>query len=385
MKKKLFVILLALLLALFCACSENEPALSSEGSSEEENSAIIEEGTSVKIFTGEDGKFGLAAPNGDILIEAVYDSAEDFGSFFVFGTKISDDMEKVKVFDYSGSQIGFEYNAVEPAPDYEEEFRFFGKIYEGTMLAVEYDENGEPTLAEVPCNRSYLLDEYGTPLVDVPFENYYVETYYNDPNGGYIVGTCAGSRYYFEPQDGEYVLMDKSDPQTTDCECGFTHTSYCFDWYGGYFKHGLNIGEEVFLDPVYSGIYVPFTNGDRVVLYYASYMQGWECGYCKIIDLEKNVLCDDFNVVYYQIYDDGSYIGIGISCGPNAECPVNDEKGFWFIDKDGNILSERFATFGTDENYNNPLPDWSSPDNVATAYLDDGSTVEVRLSDYLCK
>ncbi|MBR5311151.1 MAG: hypothetical protein IKU42_08540, partial [Oscillospiraceae bacterium] len=184
-----------------------------------------------------------------------------------------DGTEKFIIRDFEGNQIGYEYSLIEPAQEWDLDiYSYRGKVTEGTMLIIEYDENGEPSLAKVPAERYYLLDENGYPVADTAFEVYECQSNnYSSDIYSWIAGVSEGIRYAYEIIDGEAILVEKAEPHKTECECGFIHTSYCFDWYGGYFKHGLNIGDEVFLEPVYSGIYVPFNNTERVVIYYGSY------------------------------------------------------------------------------------------------------------------
>ncbi len=346
-------------------------------------------------FTFEDknGKFGLKSPEGEIIVEPVYDSVQEYECFFAFKNEVETGRNKIHVYDYSGKRLGFEYDSIQAAPEWDTDvYGYIGKISEGTMPGLEFIGE-EPHLMEVPMNRSYLLDMNGKPIVDVAFEDYYVDYYPEDNEWGIkssVGGVSEGSNYHFEMENGEFVLVDKVEPEKRECECGFVHTRYAFHFYGGYFRHGLNIGEEVFLEPIHSGIYIPFNNGDRVVIYYGSYMQGWECGSCKIIDLEKNVLCKKFNRVYYTELEGGYYVGIGIACGPNAETVVYDEngesmpQGFWFIDKDGNILSERID-FKKDENYNHIIPEMKSVNDIISAIDENGAEIQMHVKDYAFK
>lgn len=301
-----------------------------------------------------------------------------------------DGTEKIRIFDENRNQIGYDYAEITAAPEWDLDiYHWLGKITEGTMLTIEYDENGEPNLKEVPAERYYLLDENGYPVTDVAFEVFQCESnQYSSVTYSWIAGVSEGIRYAYDIIDGKAVLVGRDEPQKTECDCGFVHTSYCFDWYGGYFKHGLNIGEEVFLDPVYSGIYVPFNNTDRVVLYYGSYMQGWGLGYAKIIDLDKNILCEKFHHIQYYELDGGYYVGIGITSGSiGVEYIMYDENGepmpsgFWFIDKDGNILSQRLD-FYRDNMSNSLIPEMTSINDVITALDENGNEIKIAIKDY---
>ena len=374
--KLLFFILSVLILLSACGAEQQEEVQNESDlsvSSESESPKPEQEEIPGEIYEDENGKFGLKNENGDILVEAAYDSFEKYDSFVALGYVTEEGIERVKIFDFEGNQVGFEYNAVEPAPDYDKKvYKFIGKITEGTMLTVEYDRKGEPFLAEVQNDKSYLLDEFGKPIIDVALESYYAEN-------EWIVGTSEGSRYSFEKRDGEFILESKEDPSEYVDEFGYTHTSYCFDWYGGYFMHGLKAGDTVIFDSVYSGIKVPFN--DRIVLCYDSFMQCLECGHCKIVDVENNTLCEKFNYVHYMELDDGTYVGIGAAGGEDAEVVVYDEsgkpmpRGFWFIDKDGNILSEMFKLeylyYGFEIS------------GDVMIFMNDGESVEIPIKDYI--
>ena len=362
---------------------EEEIKVRSENGEEKTVRAIDQVAVELPVFRGENGKIGLKNPEGKIVVEAKYDMFEVYPNFVVLKTIAKDGTEKLSVFGRDGRKIGFEYNEIEPAGDWEKQFfSYRGKLTEGTMFGIEYDEKGEPSAAQVPMERYYLLAENGEPIIDIPFENY---TDYSMEETDYICGVYNGSRYEYAKEGGKFVLKEKIEPEKRECECGFTHTSYCISFYGGYFKHGLERNGKVFLEPIHSGISVPFD--DRVIIWYGSYMQGWDCGRCRIIDLEKNVLCEKFNRVQYYKLSDHTYVGLGIACGPNAEDPVFDEngdpmpEGIWFIDKDGNILSEKLD-FPYDENHNTDIPEMKSPYDVITAINEKGEEIKLTLEDY---
>ena len=69
---------------------------------------------------------------------------------------------------------------------------------------------------------------------------------------------------------------------------------------------------------------------------------------------------------------------------------VYDEKGepmpqgFWFIDKDGNILSD-IMIFGKDGNYNFVIPEMKTTDDVIKAFDGNGNQIQIAIKDYAFK
>ena len=88
----------------------------------------------------------------------------------------------------------------------------------------------------------------------------------------------------------------------------------------------------------------------------------------------------------YVVFDDGKYFGVAYCAGEIADITAytNGEptpRGFWFIDKDGNTLSERFDIIGGDFDYGRPM----EKSSVVTVELDGDSheyTAEEILDKY---
>ena len=136
----------------------------------------------------------------------------------------------------------------------------------------------------------------------------------------------------------------------------------------------------VVLEPVYSKLEMPFS--DRICRYNgASARQGWEFSQCEITDIEGNIICDKYNAVFFTVFDDGSYIGLAIS--GNSEIKTFDESGkempdgYWFIDKNGKIISETFAEFS------GFTGDKLDKDMEFQVVLPDGSKKTINTNDYI--
>ena len=332
--KKLLALLLALLLLLLCSCAVQEEAVIDEPTDEPLRNEV-------EIFESEDGKFGAKIRYSEVL-EPIYDSIEIYEHFFLVK-----EGETLKTFEFTGKQIGYDYSGFVSNEYRSELISYIGIVSEGTMKIISEDENGEPFFEEVPDERHYLINSEGIPYFSVPLENYEPMTEADEPEKLFIYGTAKGNRYEGWSQingSEKLIRMEETKPETYIDEFGYEHTGYYYNWYGGYMKHGLNINGEVFIEPVYWGITVPFE--DRIVLWYSAFMQGINCGYCRIIDLDKNVISDEYNRIDFFSFKDKSYVGVAYSAGEDSEEPIFDKnggpmpEGLWFIDKDGNRISE---------------------------------------------
>ena len=390
--KKLIALLLVFAFAL-TACSSEEQKENPDA--QIQNNTVTEEdkkpmGPVPEVFAAGTGKFGLKFGK-SVVIQPFYDKIEIHDRFV-----IAKNQEVVRIFSFDGKQKGVDYNILEPSYDWEKDYIIYhGIVTDGTMLKVDFEN--EPVLKEVPARRYYLINEKGEPLADVPLEDYEIWDYNEDTNTIYIVGTNRGNRYEIErTETGSNVAVTISEEEPSEFidEFGYKHTGYHYTWFGGNMGVGLTIDGEVFLEPVYSGIEVPFK--DRVMLKYSAFMQCLEGGYCKIIDLEKNVLSGEFNSINFTKLNNGWYIGIARNAGEYSEDQIFDkngnptEKGMWFVNKDGNIISPKIEGIKT-ETYNKylgyqfDLPPITSVDDVITVLDENGEEITVKIKDYAFK
>ncbi len=333
--KKLFVLILALL--LLCSCGiEEETAID-----EQTEEPLRDE---IEIFESGDGKFGISRGK-EILAEPVYDSIEPA----------------------KGDDAAF-YN-----------YKAF--ISEGTGLFLEEGGKHLYSVFEKPVEKFYLLDSEGKPILDIAFEETEL-SFMLDENGNeipyWITGLSEGDFYRYEYDEGKPVLSYKDEKGETEADFGYTLT-HCM--YGIYdtMKYGVKLGEKVIAETVADRIEIPLE--DRIILYYGPTWQAFECGKCLLIDAEGNVLSDRFNRIEFVTFEDGSYVGIGFTAGSRAEEPTFDEKGermpggVWFIDNDGNILSENL--FDTEDFMGYYTLDEDSVDMIS--YDDSGNEIKTEI------
>ena len=267
---------------------------------------------------------------------------------------------------------------------------------------VQY-ENGEingrreQKFEEVPAERYYLINDEGMPFFDIPLENYEIMTEADEPGKLFVYGTANGNRYegWSKINGSErLVWMEETKPESFVDEFGYEHTGFYANWYGGYMQHGLNINGEVFLEPVYNGLTVPFE--DRIILWYGMFMQGNESGYCKMIDLDKYVLTEECNRIDFIELEDGYYVGLEYSAGENSEYPIFDRnsiprfKGIWFIDKDGKAISRTIGLVQKEngfeyEGYIVVKEAITSINDVITVLDENGEEMKIAIKDYAFK
>ena len=294
------------------------------------------------VFEDENGKFGFKTENGEIIVEAIYD-------------EILTSNEEV----WSG---------------------FEAKFTDGTRPTVEHDEYMTPYLTEEPNVKTVLFDKNGEKIIDIAFEEVIVE---KNPSGGegiWILGVENGINYRFIEENGEFVLNAEEKPRSVPDENGFGYTinTYCYDWYAGY-RDGISLGDKVIFEPVYFGVSVPFK--DRIIVSDGTHpLAGPECRVKKIIDPEGNVISRVFNGIEYSFFEDGEkYIGIAYSNGNDCEVPLYEgeerlPQGYWFVDKDGKIISERFDHL--------PYP-IENIEELLIVEDEEGNKIEINVKDFL--
>ncbi|MBR3610935.1 MAG: hypothetical protein IKL57_05655 [Oscillospiraceae bacterium] len=300
------------------------------------------EGPHLVIFEGEGGKFGLK--DGEkIIVEAIYDS-----------------MELRQPNRYYG----------------EPPFTHFyeGYIIDGTKESLEFiGEKQIPTIVTEERKIYTLFDPNGKQMNDILFEDYEV----SDGMNGYADETA----YYYEYDGEKFICIHEEKPDKAETGFGYYITAKPWGpsgilYFGISDKNGNTI-----LEPIYSKLEMPFA--DRICRFNgSSARQGWEESQCEITDIEGNIICDKFNTVSYTVFDDGSYIGWAIA--GNSYIKTFDEnknpmpQGFWFVDKDGKIISEHFTEFDfTSEKL--------GKDTEIEVTLADGTQKTINTNDYILK
>ena len=271
--------------------------------------ACVQEEPKITVFETEDGKFGLSYGE-EVILEPVYDLIE--------------------------------------AAEGDESLFYSYKAYVSGETELFLEEGGKHLykVSERPVECFYLLDENGNRIFDIAFEKIGIDFVIDDNNNllpNYLNGVSKGAYYSYDFSTGEPELVEEAKPEEIESDFGYTVTRYFYDTYG-FVKYGVKLGEKVITENVADRIKIPLE--DRILLYYGPTWQAFECGKCIIIDSEGNVLSEKFNRVEFATFENGTYVGIGITAGSRAEEPTFDENGermpggVWIIDKDGNILSE---------------------------------------------
>lgn len=204
-----------------------------------------------------------------------------------------------------------------------------------------------------------------------------------------IMGCYRGDFYRYYLVDGTFVLdahrgYSCYDPRFDGAAYGYVYTYYYYQTAGC--KYGLNDSKgNVIFDPVFAdGIYIPFE--DRFVGTINNI--DWalpELGYELLLDKDKNILAAYTSIRFHR-FDDGSYIGLAgyMGYGDDWGHVLRDKNGdilkvgYRFIDRDGNEISKCF---------NDVKEFWNvdSPSDIITAVDENGNTVEIKASDYICK
>ena len=381
--KKLLALILALL--MLCACTVQEEPITEKPQEEPKEEPSEPE---IEFFTAANGKSG-AKLDGEVIIEPEYSVLELYDDFILAKNEYV-----FRLFGYDGVQRGFDYDYFRYDWD-TDIYRYVGVIAVGGMMKIEINEKFEPTAKETDGEKHYLIDKEGYPLIDVPLESYEIWPDYTEEGTIEILGSADGNYYHAKITGSgkdRKVDLEETKPEPYVDEFGYEHTQYQY-YPIGKMQHGLNINGEVFLEPIYNGIDVPFK--DRMILWFASFEQCLECGYCKIIDLDKNVLSDEFNCIQFGELEDGWYIGIARSAGDMSEDKICDkngnpmEKGMWFIDKNGTIISPKIQ--GTDSEsaeyygYDFSLPPITSVNDVLNIRDENGNEMQIVIKDYVFK
>ena len=369
--KKLFALILALLMLCACAVSEEpqvepeQPEINEPGSNgpsvpvDSEPEHELGEGSRILddcIFVTADEKYGIQK-DGKIVFEAEYDVFRRVG------------------------EIG------------ERTIYALGKT-EGTMPTVEYDDDSRVSgIGE----RERILYEFffedGSLILSIPADSYHFERHKGiDPGTkAWLYLSLEGSQYVYELNtEGEIISeaftpKGKIDDIYNDHVLGYEKVRY---YYGPTdMEKGLGLvdseGNEI-LPAVYTYIYSPFEG--RIVAGRSE--GGLFGGTARILDGECNIICDKYHTVQFYDLPDGRFIGIAYCAGEMSQLAAvcRDENGeimkggYRFIDKDGNELSEIFANEKDD--FIISKGGITPEETTITAVFEDGTEKEINIYDY---
>lgn len=322
--KKLFALLLTLL--MLCSCGAEEEPVIEEPQSEEEVSESSEAETENKAeinitgeisYKGENGKIGIHK-NGNPVTEPVFDEIIE--------------CER----EFNGKKI---YEVL---------------VTDGKRKEFVADPKKGPYLMDFPNTLHYLFDENGNQINEKPLSEYYIMEPYSFGNGTYdwfVEGTYEGDYYlYSVKKDGTYYLHTKYSAGTDSImgnSLGEELIQTEYYWGTNSHKYGVTDMEgNVILD----NLYLRIDNTGRNDLMYA--YVGWSFQTAdevrvEIYDFDGNLISDEYNYIQRIMQEDGYFL-VANCFGENAGEVCYDENGnpyeagYWFVDDRGNKLSERF-------------------------------------------
>ncbi|MBQ4643330.1 MAG: hypothetical protein IJB66_03795 [Oscillospiraceae bacterium] len=235
------------------------------------------------------------------------------------------------------------------------------------------------------ANRNFwLLSANGEFLNEEPFWEYNTLGNHPDPRW-WVYGIRDGILYpfYINENNGEVTAEEPWGPEPQEF-FGYSVYKYYWSYHSPFYGVTAPDGNE-FAKPIYSRVKIPFE--DRILLFSGNpQITGLQL--CQILNPEKEVLSESFNYANFSVFDDGSYFGIAF-CGGNGVDghrqtydkngnPMPD--GYWFIDKDGNIVSERYESIFVNEEWNF---DSESKDDMIIAVTAGGERISFPVRDIL--
>ena len=314
--KKLFVLILALL--LLCACGALEEPVIEEPQSEAEVFVPENSETEINIvdevsYLGENGKYGFHN-NGVPVTEAIFDEIIPI-------KKISDDEVYIDSTDEEAMGI------------------YAGKITDGTRETLNGFSWEGTNLVERE-NTLYSLYEKGSDSLinEIPLFNFNyfgLEGYGNILGKFMIKGTNGGDLYEFVREEDGWKLYEM---QSGGVYNAYSEVCYMTRYHWTFHKcyYGLeNPDGTVIIEPVFGNLEMfPY----RFVLAYDGYsritVDDLICTY--IMDFEGNVINDEYKYIKYDFVQSGKFVMIAM---------FTDETGddhWYFIDEKGNKLSEGY-------------------------------------------
>lgn len=216
---------------------------------------------------------------------------------------------------------------------------------------LKQDEMGISYLEEAPSDDIWALDLNGNIINSDPYQ------FYDYFEGEFFAGFRNGICDVYRINEDRTLELSSSTVPVSEEIFGYTVNSY--NWLINTTHFGVTAPDKtVFAEPVYELVKIPFEN--RILLFEGS-CQSWHFTRCNIMNPEKELLSNKFNYVEYSTFANGEYIGIAF-CGDSETEPEHIqtydengkpmENGYWFVDKDGNILSERFEKIFINEEWN---------------------------------
>ncbi len=241
-------------------------------------------------------------------------------------------------------------------------------------------------LGEEPNEQYWYLSKNGEFLNEEPFQKF-VFPFEGNPGEWWVYGIRDGVLYpfYIYEGTGDFTIEEPWGPKPQEF-FGYSVYEYYWSYHSPFY--GINAPDgSSFAAPVYSRIQVPFE--DRIVLSFGN-QQILGLWVTEIQTPEKEILSDCFNYINFNVYEDGSYFGIAF-CGGNGidgHTQTYDKEGnpmpdgWWFIDKDGNIVSERYESIFVNEEWHH---DSESKDDIIYVTDADGKSFSFPAESILIK
>ena len=271
-----------------------------------------------------------------------------------------------------------------------DEVKDYGFMYvltktEGTREYLLW-ENETVFLGEEPNEQTWLLSKNGEFLNEEPFQSG-VYLFEGNPGEWWVYGIRDGVLYpfYIDENTGDFTVEEPWGPMPQEY---FGYEIYEYYWSNHSPFYGVKSPDgSSFAEPVYSRIQIPFE--DRIVLSKGN-QQILGLWVTEILTPEKEMLSDCFNYINFNVYEDGSYFAIAF-CGGNGvdgHTQTYDKEGnpmpdgWWFVDKDGNIVSDRYEYICVNEEWHY---DSESKEDIIIAVTEEGEKISFPVEKILIK
>lgn len=338
---KKFLSVLMVLILLLTACSSPSEPIEQEKINELGEGSRVLEGC---IFKTAEEKYGVQK-DGKIILPATYDEFKRIGEL---GGKMF----------YA---LGFK---------------------DGTKRCIEWNEDGAVIgTAETERTLYDIFDYEGNMLLSFPVDHFYQST----PKQLYV--TLEGNFYIYDFSDSgeieeEWVYEKGKTGRTV---FGFDEIEYNYSASGFGTYIGLADSEgNVVLPEIYS--YIIPVLGDRIIASTHGAMVGYTA--YRLYDSECNLLCENYSYIDFLPIDredaEKGFVGVAKIDYPEHQSPLicRDENGeilpggLWFVDENGNALSERFDIDMIDIEF-------SAEDKLAFVKDVEGNVTEIPIGDYI--
>lgn len=253
---------------------------------------------------------------------------------------------------------------------------------DGTKPCVLCNEDGKTTgTGETERTLYDIFDSEGNMLLSFPVDDFFRST------SEQLYVTLEGNFYIYDFTDGGEITEEwiHEKGKTGRTVFGFDEIEYNYNASGFGTFIGLADSEgNTVLPEIYTYIIPVLDN--RIIARTHTGMVGYSA--YRLFDSECNLLCDKYNFIeYYPIDREDSskgFVGIAICYYPESQayCVCRDENGeimsggIWFVDKNGNALSERFDIKMADIEF-------SAEDKIAFVKDTEGKTTEISVADYI--